>query len=67
MLNAVAEEVTLILPLVADAIAKVATVPSLPVVLFKNDWNLNQILEDNPSLKLNNVAPVVSGVEPINL
>ena len=38
-----------------------------PVVLFKNDWNLNQILEDNPSLKLNNVAPVVSGVEPINL
>jgi len=40
---------------------------SRPVVLFKNNWNLNQILEDNPSLKLNNVAPVVSGVEPINL
>jgi len=38
-----------------------------PVVLFKNDWNLNQILDDHPNLKLNNVAPVVSGVEPINL
>ena len=38
-----------------------------PVVLFKNKWNLNQTLEDNPNLKLNNVAPVVSGVEPINL
>ena len=38
-----------------------------PVVLFKNDWNLNQILEDHPNLKLKNVAPVVSGVEPIHL
>tara|TARA_Y100001968_G_C19440030_1_gene761987 strand:- start:697 stop:2334 length:1638 start_codon:yes stop_codon:yes gene_type:complete len=38
-----------------------------PVVLFKNDWNLNQILEDHPNLKLNKVAPVVSGVEPIDL
>tara|TARA_Y100001968_G_scaffold168058_1_gene153908 strand:- start:19148 stop:20785 length:1638 start_codon:yes stop_codon:yes gene_type:complete len=38
-----------------------------PVILFKNDWNLNQILEDNPNLKLNKVAPVVSGVEPIDL
>ena len=38
-----------------------------PVVLFKNNWNLNQTLEDYPNLKLNNVAPVVSGVEPIDL
>jgi len=38
-----------------------------PVVLFKNNWNLNQILEDHPNLILNNVAPVVSGVEPIDL
>ena len=38
-----------------------------PVILFKNDWNLNQILEDHPKLKLNKVAPVVSGAEPIDL
>ncbi len=38
-----------------------------PVILFKNDWNLNQMLEDHPNLKLNKVAPVVSGVEPIDL
>tara|TARA_B100000965_G_scaffold186898_1_gene155948 strand:+ start:4308 stop:5945 length:1638 start_codon:yes stop_codon:yes gene_type:complete len=38
-----------------------------PVILFKNDWNLNQIIEDQPNLKLNKVAPVVSGVEPIDL
>ena len=38
-----------------------------PVVLFKNQWNLNQAIEDNPNLKLNKVAPVVSGVEPIDL
>ncbi len=38
-----------------------------PVILFKNDWNLNQIIEDQPDLKLNKVAPVVSGVEPIDL
>ena len=38
-----------------------------PVVLFKNQWNLNQVIEDNPNLKLNKVAPVVSGVEPIDL
>jgi len=38
-----------------------------PVVLFKNEWNLNQFIEDHPKLKLNKVAPVVSGVEPIDL
>ena len=38
-----------------------------PVILFKNEWNLNQIIEEHPNLKLNKVAPVVSGVEPINL
>ena len=38
-----------------------------PVVLFKNSWNLNQVIEEFPDLKLNNVAPVVSGVEPIDL
>ncbi len=40
---------------------------SRPVLLFKNDWNLNQLLEDHSDLKLSSVAPVVSGVEPINL
>ena len=38
-----------------------------PVVLFKNEWNLNQFLEDHPKFKLNKVAPVISGVEPIDL
>ncbi len=38
-----------------------------PVLLFKNDWNLNQLLEDHPEIKLSSVAPVISGVEPINL
>jgi len=38
-----------------------------PVILFKNEWNLNQFVEDNNHLNLNKVAPVVSGVEPIVL
>ncbi len=38
-----------------------------PVLLFKNDWNLNQLIEDHPNLGLSSVAPVVSGVEPISL
>jgi peptide chain release factor 3 len=38
-----------------------------PVLLFRNEWNLNQLLEDHPELELNSVAPVVSGVEPIAL
>ena len=38
-----------------------------PVLLFKNDWNLNQLAEDHPELELSAVAPVVSGVEPISL
>ncbi|MFM7312655.1 MAG: peptide chain release factor 3 [Cyanobium sp.] len=38
-----------------------------PVLLFRNDWNLNQLLEDHPDLELRAVAPVVSGVEPIAL
>ena len=38
-----------------------------PVLLFKNDWNLNQLAEDHPALELSGVAPVVSGVEPIAL
>ena len=38
-----------------------------PVLLFKNEWNLNQLHEDHPDLELSSVAPVVSGVEPISL
>ena len=38
-----------------------------PVLLFKNDWNLNQLLEEHSQLNLSTVAPVVSGVEPISL
>jgi peptide chain release factor 3 len=38
-----------------------------PVLLFRNDWNLNQLREDHPYLELASVAPVVSGVEPIAL
>ena len=38
-----------------------------PVLLFKNEWNLNQLREDHPDLELSTVAPVVSGVEPIAL
>ncbi len=40
---------------------------SRPVLLFKNDWNLNQLKEDFPELKLSAVAPVVSGVDPLDL
>ena len=36
-----------------------------PVLLFKNEWNLNQLLEDQPEFELSPVAPVVVGVEPI--
>ncbi|MDX2243573.1 MAG: peptide chain release factor 3 [Leptolyngbyaceae cyanobacterium bins.302] len=32
-----------------------------PVLLFKNEWNLNQIQADHPELELNAIAPVVSG------
>tara|TARA_Y100001968_G_scaffold333383_1_gene395875 strand:+ start:7412 stop:9079 length:1668 start_codon:yes stop_codon:yes gene_type:complete len=38
-----------------------------PVLLFKNQWNLNQLIEDYPDLELSTVAPVVSGVDPITL
>jgi len=38
-----------------------------PVLLFKNEWNLNQLKEDHPQMELNSVAPVVSGVDPVSL
>ena len=35
-----------------------------PVLLFKNEWNLRQIEQDLPELKLNSIAPVGAGLEP---
>lgn len=38
-----------------------------PVLLFKNEWNCQQVESEHPELKLNNTAPVVSGQEPESL
>ncbi len=38
-----------------------------PVLLFRNQWNCQQIEVDHPELKLNAIAPVVSGQEPESL
>ena len=35
-----------------------------PVLLFKNEWNLRQIEQDMPELKLNSIAPVGVGIQP---
>ena len=35
-----------------------------PVLLFKNEWNLQQIKADHPELKLSAIAPVGVGIEP---
>ena len=35
-----------------------------PVLLFKNEWNCQQVEGDHPELNLKSVAPVVSGQEP---
>ncbi len=37
-----------------------------PVLLFRNEWNCNQIQSDHPELQLNAIAPVGSGQEPIS-
>ncbi len=38
-----------------------------PVLLFRNEWNCQQLQTDHPELKLNSIAPVVSGKEPTAL
>ncbi|HEY9730148.1 MAG TPA: peptide chain release factor 3 [Chroococcales cyanobacterium] len=38
-----------------------------PVLLFKNEWNLQQIIADHPELELRTSAPVVSGQEPVSV
>ena len=35
-----------------------------PVLLFRNQWNCQQLEQDHPKLKLNNIAPVVSVKQP---
>ncbi|MEO0948330.1 MAG: peptide chain release factor 3 [Cyanobacteria bacterium J06641_5] len=35
-----------------------------PVLLFKNQWNCDQVAGDNPELDLRSVAPVGSGLQP---
>ncbi len=37
-----------------------------PVLLFKNEWNVNQLLEDHPSLKLSAIAPITIGTSSAN-
>jgi peptide chain release factor 3 len=36
-----------------------------PVLLFKNEWNLQQIKGDHPDLQLDAIAPVGSGLQPV--
>ncbi|HEY9878223.1 MAG TPA: peptide chain release factor 3 [Leptolyngbyaceae cyanobacterium] len=38
-----------------------------PVLLFRNEWNCQQVEMDHPELKLSKVAPVVSGKQPEEL
>jgi peptide chain release factor 3 len=33
-----------------------------PVLLFKNEWNVNQVLADHPDLKLSAIAPIGANV-----
>jgi len=35
------------------------------VLLFKNEWNCQQVQTDHPELKLSPIAPVAAGQEPI--
>ncbi|MGL6283218.1 MAG: peptide chain release factor 3, partial [Microcoleaceae cyanobacterium] len=35
-----------------------------PVLLFRNEWNCDQVMGEHPELELKSIAPVVSGMEP---
>ncbi len=35
-----------------------------PVLLFRNEWNVQQLMTDHDTLNLSRIAPVVSGTEP---
>jgi peptide chain release factor 3 len=36
-----------------------------PVLLFRNEWNCNQLQQDHPNLKLSATAPVISTSKPL--
>ncbi|MBD2386752.1 peptide chain release factor 3 [Cylindrospermum sp. FACHB-282] len=36
-----------------------------PVLLFRNEWNCQQLAGDHPELKLSAIAPVFSGQQPV--
>ncbi|MCM1982759.1 peptide chain release factor 3 [Lyngbya confervoides] len=38
-----------------------------PVLLFKNTWNVQQLLGDHPDLALAAIAPVASGLQPVSV
>lgn len=38
-----------------------------PVLLFRNEWNLQQFQGDHPKLSLKAIAPVAAGQEPISV
>jgi len=35
-----------------------------PVLLFRNQWNMQQVIDDHPELQLQSIAPVGVGLEP---
>ncbi|AFZ01839.1 peptide chain release factor 3 [Calothrix sp. PCC 6303] len=36
-----------------------------PVLLFRNEWNTHQLIQDHPSLKLSAIAPVLSAPQTV--
>jgi peptide chain release factor 3 len=38
-----------------------------PVLLFRNEWNCQQVEGEHPELQLSAIAPVVSGQQPVSL
>jgi peptide chain release factor 3 len=38
-----------------------------PVLLFRNEWNCQQLQSDHPELELKSIAPVVSGQQPADI
>jgi peptide chain release factor 3 len=38
-----------------------------PVLLFRNEWNCQQLQADHPELVLKSIAPVVAGQQPTPL
>ncbi|PPS44291.1 peptide chain release factor 3 [Chroococcidiopsis sp. TS-821] len=37
-----------------------------PVLLFRNEWNCQQLQEDHPELELTAIAPMISGQQPVD-